>query len=245
MAETTTVFERDAITLYEHGAGRSASTEQHDDWKVGREYVPRERLDAALAEVARLSPPPPAGEGRTPREIGDAELNEALAEAGIAADSRNRAIQRDVLAALRRRELLPSAPGEESAGARELDCEGGGSYSEPAPCTTGGADCACNGPLVLVDPCPDCGGTGVAPPAPDGGQTADGRAAVLDEARGAVNAAVYQLLADERLESRAVAAAQLAADEALVKLGAPSSPTAQLPEERSAAPVETRAEEGR
>lgn len=61
--------------------------------------------------------PPPAGEGRTPREIGDAELNEALAEAGIAADSRNRAIQRDVLAALRRRELLPSAP--EAEGARE------------------------------------------------------------------------------------------------------------------------------
>lgn len=80
---------------------------------------------------------------------------------------------------------------------------------------------------------------GAMPPAPDGGQTADTRAAVLDEARVAVNAAVYQLLADERLESRAVAAAQLAADEALVELGAPSSPTAPLPEERAPAPGET------
>lgn len=39
-------------------------------------------------------------------------------------------------------------------------CEGDGSYSELAPCTTAGKDCACNGPRVSVDPCPDCGGTG-------------------------------------------------------------------------------------
>lgn len=39
-------------------------------------------------------------------------------------------------------------------------CEGDGSVSELAPCTTGGSDCACNGPRVLIDPCPDCGGTG-------------------------------------------------------------------------------------
>jgi hypothetical protein len=39
-------------------------------------------------------------------------------------------------------------------------CEGDGSYSELAPCTTCGSDCACNGPPVIVDPCPDCGGSG-------------------------------------------------------------------------------------
>lgn len=67
-SRTTAVFERDVVTLYEHGAGRTASTEQHDDWKVGREYVPRERLDEALAEIARLTSSPAAGEGRAPRE---------------------------------------------------------------------------------------------------------------------------------------------------------------------------------
>ena len=42
-------------------------------------------------------------------------------------------------------------------------CEGDGSFSELAPCTTSGSDCACNGPRVLVDPCPECGGSGNAP----------------------------------------------------------------------------------
>lgn len=41
-------------------------------------------------------------------------------------------------------------------------CEGDGSYSELAPCTTCDSECACNGPRVVVDPCPDCGGTGEA-----------------------------------------------------------------------------------
>lgn len=40
-------------------------------------------------------------------------------------------------------------------------CEGEGSYSEVAPCTTFDLECACNGPRVLVDPCPDCGGDGL------------------------------------------------------------------------------------
>lgn len=39
-------------------------------------------------------------------------------------------------------------------------CEGDGSYSELAPCTTGGPDCACNGPRALVDPCDRCQGFG-------------------------------------------------------------------------------------
>jgi DnaJ-class molecular chaperone len=39
-------------------------------------------------------------------------------------------------------------------------CEGGGNYSEMAPCTTFGPDCGCN-ERVLIDPCPDCNGTGV------------------------------------------------------------------------------------
>lgn len=39
-------------------------------------------------------------------------------------------------------------------------CEGDGSYSKMADCTTGGKDCACNGPRVLVDPCDGCGGKG-------------------------------------------------------------------------------------
>ena len=40
-------------------------------------------------------------------------------------------------------------------------CEGGGNYSEMAPCTTFGPDCGCH-ERVLVDPCPDCEGTGYA-----------------------------------------------------------------------------------
>lgn len=43
-------------------------------------------------------------------------------------------------------------------------CEGDGSYSELAPCTTFGTDCACNGPRMVVDPCPDCKGSGFAFP---------------------------------------------------------------------------------
>ena len=55
--------------------------------------------------------------------------------------------------------------------ARCLRCEGDGSYSELAPCTTCGSDCACNGPRVIVDPCPDCGGSGeAAPPHKKGGE---------------------------------------------------------------------------
>jgi hypothetical protein len=42
-------------------------------------------------------------------------------------------------------------------------CEGDGSYTELAPCTTGGHDCGCNGPRVTVDPCDVCQGTGLAP----------------------------------------------------------------------------------
>jgi len=42
-------------------------------------------------------------------------------------------------------------------------CEGDGSYSTLAECTTHDPDCACNGPRVIVDPCPDCRGTGEAP----------------------------------------------------------------------------------
>jgi hypothetical protein len=41
---------------------------------------------------------------------------------------------------------------EEAAEARRL--------AELAPCTTFGSDCACNGPRVIVDPCPDCEGSG-------------------------------------------------------------------------------------
>jgi DnaJ-class molecular chaperone len=40
-------------------------------------------------------------------------------------------------------------------------CDGEGSYSELAPCTTFGPDCACNGPRVIVDHCPDCDGSGM------------------------------------------------------------------------------------
>lgn len=39
-------------------------------------------------------------------------------------------------------------------------CEGDGVYSQLADCTTFDPDCACNGPRVSVDPCPDCGGSG-------------------------------------------------------------------------------------
>lgn len=39
-------------------------------------------------------------------------------------------------------------------------CEGDGSYSRLADCTTGGPDCACNGARVTVDPCDVCGGSG-------------------------------------------------------------------------------------
>lgn len=39
-------------------------------------------------------------------------------------------------------------------------CEGEGSYSDFADCTTFGPDCACNGPRVVVNPCPVCGGSG-------------------------------------------------------------------------------------
>jgi hypothetical protein len=45
----------------------------------------------------------------------------------------------------------------------ELDCsrcEGGGNYSEMAPCTTFGPDCGCY-ERVLIDPCQDCNGTGL------------------------------------------------------------------------------------
>lgn len=41
-------------------------------------------------------------------------------------------------------------------------CEGDGSYSELADCTTMDGNCACNGARVLVDPCPKCDGTGMA-----------------------------------------------------------------------------------
>jgi hypothetical protein len=41
-------------------------------------------------------------------------------------------------------------------------CEGDGSLSELAPCTTHDRDCACNGPRVTIDPCPDCEGSGYA-----------------------------------------------------------------------------------
>lgn len=54
-------------------------------------------------------------------------------------------------------DLLPALEDDE----RCLRCEGDGSYSELAECTTFGSDCACNGPRVLVDPCPDCDGTGM------------------------------------------------------------------------------------
>lgn len=53
----------------------------------------------------------------------------------------------------------------------ELDCvrcEGGGNYSEMAPCTTFGPGCGCE-ERVLVDPCPDCGGSGIASPRKDAG----------------------------------------------------------------------------
>jgi hypothetical protein len=39
-------------------------------------------------------------------------------------------------------------------------CEGDGSYSDLAPCTTHDRDCACNGPRVVIDPCEVCGGSG-------------------------------------------------------------------------------------
>lgn len=45
-------------------------------------------------------------------------------------------------------------------------CEGDGSYSELADCTTLDKDCACNFSRVLIDPCPKCDGTGVALPLP-------------------------------------------------------------------------------
>jgi DnaJ-class molecular chaperone len=53
-------------------------------------------------------------------------------------------------------DLLPALSDEE----RCKRCEGDGSFSQLAPCTTFGPDCACNGPRVIVDPCPDCGGSG-------------------------------------------------------------------------------------
>lgn len=42
-------------------------------------------------------------------------------------------------------------------------CDGEGATTELAACTTFDGKCACNGPRVLVDPCPDCGGTGDTP----------------------------------------------------------------------------------
>lgn len=42
-------------------------------------------------------------------------------------------------------------------------CEGDGSYSELADCTTFDKDCACNGPRAHVDPCERCNGSGLDP----------------------------------------------------------------------------------
>lgn len=41
-------------------------------------------------------------------------------------------------------------------------CEGDGSYSEMALCTTFDPGCGCS-ERVIVDPCPACGGSGSAP----------------------------------------------------------------------------------
>jgi hypothetical protein len=46
-------------------------------------------------------------------------------------------------------------------------CDGDGSYSKLADCTTTGTDCACKRPRVLVDPCDVCGGSGYQPPVID------------------------------------------------------------------------------
>ena len=62
--------------------------------------------------------------------------------------------------------LLAASSANLGAGAMTGDdgycakCEGDGSYSELAPCTTFNRDCACNGERVLVDPCEVCGGSG-------------------------------------------------------------------------------------
>lgn len=55
---------------------------------------------------------------------------------------------------------LSSVEYHEDGNVRCQRCEGDGSYSELALCTTFGPDCACNGSRVTVDPCPDCGGSG-------------------------------------------------------------------------------------
>jgi DnaJ-class molecular chaperone len=46
-------------------------------------------------------------------------------------------------------------------------CEGDGSYSELADCTTFDKDCACNFSRITVDPCPECAGTGEVKEVPD------------------------------------------------------------------------------
>jgi hypothetical protein len=86
-------------------------------------------------------------------EVAAGALRPWLERMGI--QGMDRAAAQQAVGALRSAGVLP--PGQDYC----ERCEGDGSYSGLAPCTTAGADCACNGPRVLVDPCPDCGGSGL------------------------------------------------------------------------------------